>query len=68
MAQHTDPTPLTEEHYHSLNSALEACSLADELIGRCQSAGLDVNKQVRRAREQRQIAEGIKREFFPHRP
>lgn len=60
--------PLTEEHYQTINAVLEGCSMIDELLHKCQSAGLNVDAQAKQNQQRKQLASGIKAAFFPDRP
>lgn len=61
-------SPLNESHYTVLQTVLQGCSIIDELTGRCQQAGLDVNKYVKDNTARKTLAAGLKQAFFPDRP
>lgn len=68
--QNTAPpcNPLTNEHCDVLSNALQWCAFQDELIAKCQQAGLNVDKYVQDNNRTKQMAAGIKAAFFPDRP
>lgn len=57
--------PLDKRHLDKLNNVIQGCARTGELIERCKNCGLDVEQAERENNEQRRIAEGIKRNFFP---
>ena len=64
----TSSHPLTDEHYQVLNSILQGCSMIDELLGKCQQAGLNVDTHVKANQQRKLLATGIKSAFFPDQP
>jgi hypothetical protein len=62
-------SPLSDQHCQLLNTALEACSLQDELLGKCHQAGLpNLDAYVRENNRSKAMAMGLKQAFFPDRP
>lgn len=61
--------PLTDEHCQVLDMALQVCSLQDELLGKCQQAGLpNLDNYVRENNRTKAMAQGLKNAFFPNNP
>ena len=60
--------PLTDEHYQTLQAVLQGCSMQDELLGKCQAAGLNVDKYVADNNRRKMLAGGLKQAFFPDMP
>lgn len=57
--------PLTEEHYELLNKVCQSCTVTEELAGKCKRCGIEVDELLEKNRAQKQMAEQIKKEFFP---
>lgn len=60
--------PLNDDHYQILNQVLQGASVADDAIAQAQAAGVTVTKHYNDNARLKQIAEGVKRAFFPNRP
>lgn len=62
------PAPLTPEHCHALNMILASIAETKELIAKCKACQLPVEDSEAANNMQEQIAQEIKRQFFPHNP
>jgi hypothetical protein len=70
-AQPQVPTcnPLTDEHCQLIDITLQGCSLQDELIGKCQQAGVPgIDPYIKDNNRRKQFLSGVKAAFFPDRP
>ena len=57
--------PLTDQHLKVLDKVLKACAETEEYCKMCEECNLDVSPERQKNKEQREIAERIKRRFFP---
>jgi len=60
--------PYNDQHYELMCQGARSCAATQDLLERLQRAGLDTSVQLGENNIQRQIFEGLKREFFPERP
>lgn len=60
--------PYNDQHYDLMCQGSRSCAQTAELLERLQRAGLDTSVQIGENAIQKQIFEGLKREFFPDRP
>lgn len=60
--------PLTQADCDVLTAVLGKLNDIGELLGRCKSCQLDTAQLEAWQREQKETAERLKREFFPHCP
>lgn len=61
-------SPLSESHCNALDEALKSIMQTAETIRRCKACGLPVEQAEAENERQRQLAESLKRQFFPERP
>lgn len=59
---------LTDDHCDCINNALKMYTEATEIAEACGRAGMPMDEAIANCREKKKLAEGMKREFFPHRP
>lgn len=60
--------PLNDTHCACLDNVLQSIAQTAETIRRCKDCGLPVEQAEAENNRQRDIAEAIKRKFFPERP
>lgn len=60
------PNPLDPSVCTVLNQALQYILETQELAQKCKKCGLPVEDYEAKLEQQRQFAESVKREFFPH--
>lgn len=65
---HQPCNPLTDEHCDLLSNILVGCAYQDEILQKCQGAGLNVDKYIADNNRRKALAAGLKQQFFPHRP
>lgn len=66
--QKPEINPYNDQHYDLMCQGSRSCAQTADLLERLQRAGLDTSVQQGENNIQRQIFEGLKREFFPERP
>lgn len=59
-------SPLTDEHLARLNEVIRQCEYTKQLCERCIECGIDVEPELKLNNEQLEVAQKIKRIFFPN--
>jgi hypothetical protein len=61
-------SPLTQEHCDCLSKAIESAVNTADFLAKCKACGLPVDDLIADNNRQKQQAEAIKAQFFPHAP
>jgi hypothetical protein len=61
-------SPLTQEHCDCLTKAIQSTSNTQQFLDACKRCGLPVDDLIADNQRQRDMAEKLKREFFPNAP
>jgi hypothetical protein len=60
--------PLTQEHCDCLTKAIQSSNNTSQFLDACKRCGLPVDELIADNNRQREMAERLKREFFPNAP
>lgn len=61
-------SPLTDTHREVLDRLRQCCTETAEYLRACKECGLDVDELLARNQRQLEIADQVRRTFFPDRP
>lgn len=61
-------SPLGPKELATLNRVISACSETEDLCARCAACNIDVDKERAANRERLELAQALKRTFFPKEP